>query len=139
MIEYHYETTFELKNKIAHSDWINQVASSYGYSVENINYIFCDDAYLLDINRKYLNHDYLTDIITFPYEDEEGLSADIFISTERVSENAELYNVSFEDELKRVLIHGILHLIGFNDTTPEEKEIMRLKEEEAILMFHVKP
>jgi len=139
MIEYHFETQFELNNEIAHSDWIKQVVASYGCTITALNYIFCDDAYLLDINRKYLNHDYLTDIITFPYEEELGLSADIFISIERVSDNATLYDVAFEDELRRVLIHGVLHLIGFKDATPEEKEEMRTKEEEAIEMFHVKP
>lgn len=139
MIEYHFETPFELKNEIAHTSWINEVAAAHGYSIENLNYIFCDDAYLLDINRKYLNHDYLTDIITFPFDDGEGLTADIFISIERVADNAGVYNVPFEDELRRVLIHGVLHLMGLNDATPEEKELMRSKEEEAILMFHVKP
>lgn len=139
MIEYHFETPFELKNEIAHTSWINEVAAAHGYSIENLNYIFCDDAYLLDINRKYLNHDYLTDIITFPFDDGKGLTADIFISIERVADNAGVYNVPFEDELRRVLIHGVLHLMGLNDATLEEKELMRSKEEEAILMFHVKP
>ena len=139
MIEFHFETPFEFKNNEAHSSWIQEVATSYGTNIEEINYIFCDDAYLLEINKKFLNHDYLTDIITFPGDGETGLMADIFISVERVTDNATQYNVTFEDEMRRVLIHGVLHLLGFNDTTTEDKEIMREKEEAAILMFHVKP
>lgn len=139
MIEYHYETDFKLKNKKNHTLWISRVAENYGKSINHINYVFCDDSYLLDINRQYLNHDYLTDIITFPYDMEQGLTADIFISIDRVKENAETYNSSFEEELRRVIIHGVLHLTGLKDSSESEKKIMRLKEDVALEMFHVKP
>lgn len=97
------------------------------------NFIFCSDAYLIQINREYLSHDTLTDIITFDNSDSPGLiETDIFISVERVKENASLLNIRHEKELHRVMIHGILHLLGFKDKTPQEKEIMRDKENEAL-------
>ena len=104
-----------------------------------IDYVFCTDDYLLKINKEYLNHDTFTDIITFDYTDGHMLSGDIFISTDRVKENAGIFNVDFLNELRRVMSHGILHLVGFGDKTYEEKENMRAKEEEKIKMFHVEP
>ena len=139
MIEYHYETNFELKDEDCHNHWIENLVKSYGFELDELNYIFCDDTYLLEINRQYLNHDYLTDIITFPYDTEAGLKADIFISIERVAENGLQYKAAFEEELRRVMIHGVLHLIGFSDSSDEEKAIMREKENEALQLFHVKP
>lgn len=139
MIEYHYETDFELSHPDAHTLWIETVVNKYGFSIEELNYIFCDDDYLLQINRQFLNHDYLTDIITFPMEGETGLKADLFISIDRVLDNANEFNIAFDEELRRVIIHGVLHLMGDSDATSEEKLQMRTKEDESLLMFHVKP
>ncbi len=120
---------FELKNSTHVFDWIHSVVTSYQKNISEISYIFCSDEYLLNINREYLNHDYYTDIITFDNSsDEDELIADLFISIERVQDNATTYNVSFEDELHRVMIHGVLHLIGFADKTDEDEKIMRQTE-----------
>ena len=102
-----------------------------------INYIFCDDEYLHKINVEYLNHDTLTDIISFDYTVGNELNGDIFVSVERVADNAKDYNDSFEKELKRVLAHGILHYCGYNDRSDADAELMRSKEDEKITMFHV--
>lgn len=139
MIEFHYETNFSLPKKTNHSVWISKVASSYGFQINYLNYIFCDDDYLLKINREYLDHDYLTDIITFPYDEEMGLTADVFISIDRVKENAQVFKTAFEEELRRVMIHGVLHLMGLSDSNESEKLVMRQKEDNALSMFHVKP
>jgi len=104
----------------------------------DINYIFCDDEYLLEINKQYLDHDYYTDIISFDYSVGNELHGDIFISLDRVRENASDFNVTFEEELKRVIIHGVLHYCGFKDKSDDEELLMRLKEDEKIKMFHVK-
>lgn len=116
-------------------DWIERIIYFHGKSTGEVSFIFCSDQYLLQINRKYLNHDYFTDIITFNYNSDNELSGDIFISIDTVRENANEYKVSFSDELRRVIIHGILHLVGFDDKTKVEKQIMRQKEEEAMNMF----
>lgn len=138
MIEYFYETDFKLSYPIEHTDWIIKSVGEKGHTIEALNYIFCDDDYLLSINRKFLQHDYLTDIITFPDGGNSGLKGDIFISVERVGENAGLYNSAFDEELRRVMIHGVLHLMGFGDATPHEKEAMRREEDAMIKLFHVK-
>lgn len=138
MIEFHNETAFELSHPDAHTDWIIRSVTEKGFSVEELNFIFCSDPYLLEMNRRFLNHDYLTDIITFPMEGRNGLAGDIFISVDRVRENAGLFEVSFEDEMRRVMIHGVLHLMGFEDTTPDEKEGMRREEDALLKLFHVK-
>lgn len=109
-----------------------------GSSTGAINYIFCSDDALLRINKDYLNHDFFTDIITFEYEEEQGLSGDIFISVERVRDNASIYNDAFDNELRRVMIHGILHLQGLSDKTEREKTEMRSMEERMMDLFHVK-
>jgi rRNA maturation RNase YbeY len=111
------------------SKWIDSSIASENKITGTINCIFCDDEYLLNINQTYLNHDTFTDIVTFNYVENNQISGDLFISIERVKENAETFNVSFERELKRVIIHGVLHLIGFNDKTPEEVEQIRAKED----------
>lgn len=110
------------------SSWIKQAIFEEGFEVGEISFIFCSDSYLLDVNRKYLNHDYFTDIITFDYVENGLVSGDIFISVDRVKENSGLFNVSFFDELKRILIHGILHLTGYNDKSDPEKQVMTQKE-----------
>lgn len=138
MIEFYSETAFKLAHPQKHTDWIIEAAAQKGYAVEALNYIFCDDDYLLDINKRFLQHDYLTDIITFPGDDGPGLKGDIFISVDRVLENAALYNVTFDEELRRVMIHGTLHLMGYTDGTKEEKEIMRSEEDAMLHLFHVK-
>ena len=102
-----------------------------------INYVFCDDKYLLKINQHFLNHDTYTDIISFDNSMGNELHGDIFISTERVRENAIIFEVSFEEELRRVLVHGVLHLCGYKDKTKEESDLMRSKEDEKLAMFHV--
>ena len=128
-----------MDNPSYYADWINRIIESEGFASGQIDYIFCTDDYLLELNLQYLNHDTLTDIITFDYTDGITVSADIFISTERVKENAEAFKVDFDTELKRVMSHGVLHLTGYGDKSPDQKKIMRNKEEEKIKMFHVEP
>jgi rRNA maturation RNase YbeY len=135
MISFNYETEFELNNEAIYSSWISMVIVSENKKEGEINYIFCDDEYLLKLNIEYLNHDTLTDIISFDYSVGNELNGDIFISVERVKENANDFEVSFEEELKRVLVHGILHYCGFKDKSPEEEAQMRSKEEEKIKTF----
>lgn len=108
--------------------WIRDVVADNGYQLGDLSYIFCTDEYLLDMNRTHLNHDYYTDIITFNYNEDFSLSGDLFISYDRVLENAADLEVKVYDELCRVMVHGVLHLCGFNDKTIEEEEEMRMKE-----------
>ena len=114
------------------SRWIKAVAAYYGFSVGNINYIFCSDERELEVNREFLGHDYYTDVITFDYSTPSTLSGDIFISLDTVRSNAEMVGTSFENELLRILIHGVLHLTGQGDKTPETKAQMTAKEEKAL-------
>ena len=137
IINYFYESDFRINKESIYSDWIKAVFVSEGKRFEEINYIFCDDEYLLKINKEYLNHDYYTDIITFDNSISSLIMSDIYISAERVKENASHYVVDFMDELKRVMIHGVLHLCGYKDKTTEEQELMTVKENEKLLMFHV--
>ena len=135
MIQFHTETEFTLDNQDQYSSWIETSIIKMEKEVGDINYIFCDDAYLLKINQEYLNHDTYTDIISFDYTDKNRLSGDIFISIDRVKENAKRFKVLFEVELRRVLIHGILHYAGYKDKTDEEKKEMREQENEKLLLF----
>lgn len=137
MISFNYETPFILDNESVYEDWISRIIVSEGFEEGEINYIFCDDAYLHKINMEYLNHDTLTDIISFDYTVGNVLQGDIFVSVERVQDNATDYKVSFDEELKRVLSHGVLHYCGYKDKSPEDEVIMRNKEDEKIKMFHV--
>ena len=114
------------------SRWIRSVAADYGFSVGNINYIFCSDERELEVNRRFLGHDYYTDVITFDYSTPSTLNGDIFISLDTVRSNAELVGTSFDNELLRILIHGVLHLTGQGDKTPETKAQMTEKEEKAL-------
>ena len=114
------------------SRWIKQVAAQNGKKTGNINYIFCDDERILEVNKEFLQHDYYTDIITFDYSSEKQISGDIFISINTVKSNAEGLKISFEEELHRVIIHGILHLCGQDDKTPDAQEEMTRKENEAL-------
>ena len=138
MISFNYETDFILEQEDLIAEWLTKVILSENKKEGDINYIFCNDEYLLDMNQQYLNHDTLTDVISFDYSIGNELHGDIFISEERVRENALDFNVSFEEELKRVMVHGVLHYCGYKDKTEEEEVIMRQKEDEKLLLFHVK-
>ena len=116
------------------SAWIKAVAASYGRKVGEIGYLFVDDEKILEVNREYLGHDYYTDVITFDYDEDDTVSGDIVISLDTVRSNAELFGKSYEDELYRVIIHGILHLCGINDKGPGEREIMEAAENKALAM-----
>ena len=137
MINYNYLIDFKLTAETTFDSWITETCKTEGFSIHELNYIFCDDAYLLKINQDYLQHDYLTDIITFDYVSGKNISGDLYISIDRIKENAEEYNVSFDNELKRVMIHGVLHLMGYSDKTDAATAEMRAKEEEKIKLFHV--
>nr|WP_315179007.1 rRNA maturation RNase YbeY [uncultured Flavobacterium sp.] len=137
MINFNYETDFNLDNEEAIEAWLGNVITSENKKEGEINYIFCDDEYLHKINVEYLDHDTLTDIISFDYSMGNDLHGDIFVSVERVKDNAADFNVSFEEELKRVLVHGILHYCGYKDKGEAEELLMRSKEDEKIAMFHV--
>jgi len=138
MISFNYETDFALDNETDFANWLSEVISSELKNEGEINYIFCDDDYLLEINQQYLDHDTLTDIISFDYSVGNELHGDIFISVERVRDNATDFNVSFEEELKRVMVHGVLHYCGYKDKSESDERLMRAKEEEKMKMFHVK-
>jgi len=137
MIEFNYETEFTLENEGAISNWISNVIKSENKKVGEINYIFCDDEYLLQINQEHLQHDFYTDIISFDYTVGNEINGDVFVSVERVKDNALDFNVSFEEELKRVLVHGVLHYCGYKDKSEADVLLMRSKEDEKIAMFHV--
>jgi probable rRNA maturation factor len=137
MISFNYETDFKLDNEAQYEDWISRIIESEGFDEGEINYIFCDDDYLHKINVEYLDHDTLTDIISFDYTVGNVLQGDIFVSVERVKDNANDFNVPFDDELKRVLSHGVLHYCGYKDKSPNDEALMRSKEEEKMQMFHV--
>lgn len=137
MVIFNYETDFQLENESKYEDWIDSIIESEDKEPGEINYIFCDDDYLLEINKQYLDHDTLTDIISFDYCIGDLISGDIFISIDRVKDNAQEYDVSFNNELLRVMSHGILHYCGYKDKTQEDQLLMRAKEQEKINMFHV--
>lgn len=139
MIVFHFESDFIIKDQLKYIDWIGRLIDSEAFSLGQIDYIFCSDEYLLRINQEYLNHDTYTDIITFDYVDGTVLSGDIFISEERVRENAVKFEADFDDELRRVMSHGILHLMGYKDKEESDALIMRNKELEKMKMFHVEP
>lgn len=137
MVLFNYETEFELTNESKYEEWIDAVITSEGKEAGEINYIFCDDEYLLEINKQYLDHDTLTDIISFDYTMGDLISGDIFISVDRVKDNAQEYDVSFHVELLRVMCHGVLHYCGYKDKTAEDEKLMREIEQEKMNMFHV--
>jgi probable rRNA maturation factor len=137
IINFYSENKFELGSRMAYEEWLKKVISSEGKKIGEISYIFCDDEYLHKINMEYLGHDTYTDIISFDATVGDILGGDIFISTERVEENARTFEVSFDRELTRVMVHGILHFVGYKDKSDEERNVMRTKEEEKMKMFHV--
>ena len=129
MIRYFQEDIrFELKQKMLNNRWLKMVAGSEMRRLGAINIIFCSDNYILDVNIKYLQHDYFTDIITFDYCEKDVLSGDLFISIDSVRENAQFYGTEFADELNRVMVHGLLHLIGYDDHSEADIAVMRQKE-----------
>ncbi|MPQ48515.1 rRNA maturation RNase YbeY [Marinifilum sp. N1E240] len=117
------------------SDWVNRVVVNNGSEIGEINYYFCSDDYLLQMNREHLNHDYFTDIITFDYTVANIISGDLFISVDTVKDNAEDYKCEYFEELHRVIIHGVLHLLGIDDKTDEDQEIMTQKEDESLVLL----
>ena len=133
MILFNYETNFKLDDEEQIRDWVSNCIVEYGFTEGELNYIFCDDDYLLNLNVEFLNHDTLTDIISFDYTLGKLVSGDIFISIERVKENAKKFTQSIEKELYRVVIHGVLHYIGFKDKSESEKEIMRGEEDKCLM------
>lgn len=127
-ISFHYELDFKIKDEQRIATWIRNLIKEEGCLLKELTYIFCDDEYLLKINQDHLNHDYYTDIITFDY-DEDELHSDLFISIDRIKDNALTYKKTFENEFCRVVAHGVLHLCGYKDKTEEEVKEMRAKEE----------
>ncbi|MXV37167.1 rRNA maturation RNase YbeY [Flavobacteriaceae bacterium Ap0902] len=137
MINFFSETKFELQDQEFYNDWLYASVDQHNYEINDINYIFCDDKYLLEINKKHLNHDYYTDIITFDYTIGNKLQGDIFISIDRVADNAYNYDTTFDNELARVMIHGLLHMMGYKDKTNQEQEKMRLAENDCLSFLNV--
>ena len=131
---YSEELDFQIPDQTSFEDWLLQIAESEEQTIESLSYIFCSDDYLWKKNKKYLDHDTLTDIITFQYSN-SPISGDVFISIERVAENAKKFDVDFMHELKRVIAHGLLHLCGYKDKTDEDKMLMRKKEEKYIQVY----
>lgn len=137
MISFNYESDFILEQEEHFASWIETIIISENKTVGEISYVFCGDDYLHAINIQYLNHDTLTDIISFDYTEGDIISGDIFVSIERVKDNAIDFKVTFEEELKRVLAHGVLHYCGYKDKTDADATLMRTKENEKIKLFHV--
>ena len=129
------DVTFSLKEKLKHKAWLNEVAKQEGKKILELSYVFCSDEYLLQINQEYLNHDTLTDIVTFDNsEDPKKIEGDIFISIDRVKENGEKLG-TYETELERVMVHGLLHLLGYKDKKKEDKALMTEKEDFYIKQY----
>lgn len=125
MISFFYETDFKINKPRTWKNWLKESATNEGFKIGDINYIFCDDEYLLQINKDYLQHDYYTDVIGFQYSEGKELSGDIYISITRIEDNAEQNQIDFKNELARVIIHGILHFMNYKDKTAEEAKKMR--------------
>ena len=138
MIDFVYNTDFKLANKKIFSRWLISVANVEGFLIDTLVFLFVDDNEILEMNKKFLKHDYYTDVITFGDIKDKKISGDIAISIERVLDNSKTYGVEFEDELKRVMAHGLLHIMGYNDRESNDKSVMSEKENTAIKMFHVK-
>lgn len=132
MIEFNFETDFELKNKSNLQKWISEIITSEGFELGEIVYIFCDDEYLHKLNVEFLGHDTLTDIISFDYCIGKQINGEIYISVERVIENSKDFETNFEEELHRVMIHGILHFCGYKDKSDTDEQTMRNKENETL-------
>lgn len=136
MIEFHqHDVTFQLDSEEALIDWLHNLAKGHHKSIDSVIYVFCSDDYLLDINRQYLQHDYYTDIITFPYA-YEPIEAEIYISIDRVKDHAMVHSVPVENEMLRVMAHGMLHMCGFSDSADSEKEEMKKQEDFALQSWY---
>lgn len=132
------DITFDMMHQNTVKSWIQNIAEEHNFTIEALNYIFCSDDYLLDINKTYLNHDYYTDIITFDNsQEDQTLLSDVFVSIDRIKENARDLNIEFTKELHRVLIHGVIHLFGYSDQTEEEKLTMRQKEDTCLSQLKI--
>ena len=129
------DTSFVLTNPAPHIDWISSFINDHKYRCGTLTFIFCSDTYLLSINKEHLNHDYFTDIITFDYVDGDVVSGDVFISIDRVKENSKKFHSSFAEELRRVMAHGVLHLMGFSDKSDSEQERMRNEENRCLKLY----
>jgi probable rRNA maturation factor len=130
------EIKFKVPNPRKTSNWLKSIARQENHSVEQLNYIFCSDSYLKSVNEKFLNHSYFTDIITFDNSEATGqIQADIYISIDRVRENAEAFQSTFATELRRVMAHGVLHLVGYQDKSASSKKVMRQKEEACLSLW----
>ena len=138
MIDFVYNTDFRLANKEIFSRCLISVANEEGFLIDTLVFLFVDDKEILEMNKKFLKHDYYTDVITFGELKDKKISGDIAISIERVLDNSKTYGVEFEDELKRVMVHGLLHIMGYNDKASDDKSVMSQKENKAMKMFHVK-
>ncbi len=136
MLDIHFEDVDDFSiNENELTNWFSNVCSSENHTLGDISIIFCSDEYLLEMNKTHLDHDYYTDIITFDYTDNQIVSGDLFISIDRVRENALDFNVSFNHELHRVMIHGILHLFGYKDKSDDDEKLMRSKENDALSLI----
>ena len=138
MIHFNFETEFDLKNQSNLKEWIENVITGEGFDVGEISYVFCDDDFLLQLNVEFLAHNTLTDILSFDYRVGKQINGEIYISVERVADNANDFNSSFENELHRVMIHGILHFCGYKDKTDAEESNMRKKEDECLALLIIK-
>ncbi|MFD2825097.1 rRNA maturation RNase YbeY [Leeuwenhoekiella polynyae] len=136
MIEFSSQNDFVLDNEDRVEKWLKGIALKESYGIDSLGYIFCSDDFLLDINKRFLDHDTLTDIVTFDYTEDKILNGEIYISTDRVADNAEQFKVSFNTELLRVISHGLLHMCGYGDKTDEEKKTMRAKEDECLILWN---
>ena len=134
-ISFAFQTNCSLKKRTILKQWITTIVEKNKKEVGEISYIFCSDEQLLEINKEFLNHDYYTDIITFDYSEADVISGDLFISIERIKDNAKTLKTSYQEELHRVIIHGVLHLLGYKDKTEVESENMRKLEDECLLIL----
>ncbi len=138
IVFFNEDIDFKFQGKNKFKSWLKKVADKEGFSINNLNYIFCSDEYLHKINLEYLNHDTYTDIITFDNSEVESIiEGDIFISIDRIRENSQTLNTVFDEEVKRVIVHGLLHLCGYDDHTPTDKAEMRKLESHYILVFDI--
>lgn len=135
MITFNFQYTFKFVQRTLYRQWIKEIVQEKNKKIGELNYIFCDDEYLIAMNQQYLQHDTYTDIITFDYCENDVINGDIFISVERVNENAQKYEVGFQEELLRVMGHGVLHLCGYKDKTKQEAEEMRKQEQWSLEIF----
>ncbi|VAW25365.1 Metal-dependent hydrolase YbeY, involved in rRNA and/or ribosome maturation and assembly [hydrothermal vent metagenome] len=135
MIQFNYETNFKLQNEEVLKNWISTCIDSHGFKEGELNYIFCNDEYLLKLNIEFLNHDTFTDILSFDYTLGKLVGGDIFISIDRVKDNANKFSQHIDNELNRVMIHGVLHFMGYQDKTAEEKVLMRNEEDRCLILL----